>query len=486
MHKAMKSRLSRRNLLKAGAVAVSGVLLGACQPEVVEKVVEKEVTRVVKEEVEVEGTPQVVEKVITVVPEEPEETVTLNFLNRGGEYIAGVMDEQMSLYKETHPNIEFEINAVPGYSHQETLLMMISAGTGPDMWFDANRTTGMLTEKGVTLNLEPYFEADPNFNEDDFVENVWIAQTYRGDRWGIPWDSGAMYMTFNMDLFDEAGLDYPDPQEWLTWDDIVELAKPLTIDMDGNTANDPGFNPERVRQYGYLPAKGHGYWTYVHSNNGNVFAPDGTMPVDSPEFVETMNWLADLALVEHVSPTPSAEQATELDIRSGNVAMQHSGAWEIGRFNEAGLNWGMFQVPYSKTRVSYGHYSPLCVFSRSDHPDEAYEFCFFAGASKEGSNILVKLGMQQPIRKDLRDEFLNNEPPERKYLQVAYDAFENEETFRWPGDQIGSYWGGWYQLFIELWEPYKDQLWMGEVRWEDVASEVREKSEYVLENGELP
>src|SRR5690606_14509013 len=120
------------------------------------------------------------------------------------------------------------------------LLLMVSSGTAPDVWFDANRTTGPLTRAGITLNLEPFIEADPNFNEDDFVgPSVWTSVTYDGARWGLPWDSGAMCMAFNMDLFDQAGIEYPDPQTWLTWDEIIEMAKPLTIDLDGNTADSP-------------------------------------------------------------------------------------------------------------------------------------------------------------------------------------------------------------------------------------------------------
>ena len=135
------------------------------------------------------------------------EPITLNFFNRGGQFIENVMDQQMSLYREANPNIEFEINAVAGASHQEALLIMISAGTGPDMWFDANRTTGPLTRKGVTTNLEPYFEADPDFNEDDYVENVWIAQTYDGARWGHPLGQWARCSwRFNIDSFDEVGV----------------------------------------------------------------------------------------------------------------------------------------------------------------------------------------------------------------------------------------------------------------------------------------
>jgi multiple sugar transport system substrate-binding protein len=478
-----RKKLSRREFLRVSAVAGTGAIIAACtaaEPQVVEKIVTVEVEKEVEVEKIVKET-VVVEKEVMV-----QEPVTLNFFNRGGEFIAGVMDQQMKLYRETHPEINFEINAVAGASHQEALLIMIAAGTGPDIWFDANRTTGPLTRKGVTTDLEPFLEADPNFNEDDFVENVFIAQTYDGKRWGLPWDSGAMTMAFNIDLFDEAGIDYPDPQAWMTWDDIVELAKQLTFDLDGNTPNDSGFDPARVKQYGFAPDLGHGRPTYIWSNNAEIIAGDGTMPMDTPEFAEAMNWLADLGLKEYVSPSPAFQAAGEVSLQAGTVAMQHIGVWLLGRINEAGVNWGTFPVPYSKTKVSYGHYSPLCIFSKTKYPQEAYEFTFFATSSFDGQKILVDLGMQQPTRKDLREQFLSNPAlPEPQYRQVFYDAFENPETFRWPGDTIGSYYGGWFQNFLDYWGPYTDQLWIGDVRWEDIAAEVREGSEQILATGEI-
>lgn len=414
------------------------------------------------------------------------EAVTINFFNRGGAFIEGVMDTQMALYRESNPHVEFEINAVAGYSHQEALLLMISAGTGPDCWFDANRTTGMLTRKGVTTDLEPYLDADPTFDENDYVPNVWIAQTYDGKRWGLPWDSGAMCLGYDKDIFDAAGLDYPAPDVWMTWDDVLELALQLTIDLDGNKPGDSGFDPARVAQYGFKPGLGHGRYTYLWANDAEIVAEDGTMPMDSDEFVQTMNWLASLGLEHYVAPSPAYETAAPVDMRSKNLAMQHIGAWSIGRINAAEVNWGTTQVPYNTTPVSYGHYSPLCVFSRSKVQQEAYDFIQFACCSFDGQKILVDLGMQQPIRKDLREQFLNNpEGPDGPSRQVFYDAFENMDTFRWPGDTIGSYFGGWYQPLLDYWAPYNDQLFLGEVRWEDIAAEVRAGSEQILATGEL-
>lgn len=455
-----RSTLSRRSFLRAAGGGIVATALAAC------------------------AAAPVTESGESAAPSG--EAITLSFFNRGGQFIEEVMNEQMELYQESVDNVEFEINAVAGTNHQEALLLMVASGTSPDIWFDANRTTGPLTRKGLTLNLEPFLEADENFSEDDYVANAWSAQTYDGARWGLPWDSGAMTMMFNKDIFDEVGIEYPDPQAWMTWDELIELSKQLTLDLDGNTPNDSAFDPARVQRYGFIPSTGHGRQTYIWANNAEIIAGDGTMPMDTPEFIEAMNWLADLGLEHYVSPSPAFAAAGEITLQAGTAAMEHNGVWMLGRFNEAGVNWGTFQVPYKETRVSYGHYSPLCVHAETDYPQEAYDFTFFATCSFDGEKILVDRGMQQPIRKDLREQFLNNEaPPEQQYRQVFYDAFENEETFRWPGDTIGSYYGGWYQTLIDYWAPYLDRLWLGEIRWEDVATEVRQGSEQILETGEI-
>jgi len=414
------------------------------------------------------------------------EGVTLSFLNRGGQFIEDVMGQQMDLYRESNPDVTFEINAVAGASHQEMLLTMIASNTGPDIWFDANRTTGPLTRKGVTMNLEPFIETDKNWNDDDFVDNVFVAQTYDGARWGLPWDSGAMLIGFNIDLFAEAGIALPEVGYWSTWDDIVELGKQLTFDLDNNTPNDSGFDPARVRQYGFQADRGHGRQTYIWANDAEIIAGDGSMPMDSEAFIEAMNWMQDLGLKHFVAPSPAYEAAGEISIQSGTVAMQHIGAWSIGRINQAGINWGTIQVPYSKTKISYGHYSPLCIFSKTKYAQESYDFISWACLSHDGQAILVDLGMQQPVRKDLREVFLNdNDAPSKASRQAFYDAFENNETFRWPGDMIGSYYGGWYQTLLDYWGPYLDRFWLGEVRWEDIAAEVRVGSEKVLATGEI-
>jgi len=457
-----EKRLSRRTFLKSTALATAGMALAACvAPQA--------------------AAPQ------AGGAQPGKQAVKLHFFNRGGEYVFQTMDLQIAAFKKNQPDYDFEIDTVSGYSHQEALLNMLAAGNGPDCWFDSVRTTGMLARKGVVQEIDDFLSAEKSFKKEDFTENTFSCQTFDGKTWGIPWDSGALLIMYNKKLFDAAKVPHPDPKKWLTWDEIIELGKQLTIDLNGKTANDPGFDPKRVKQYGFMADTGHGRQTYIWSNNAEIINADMTMPIDSPEFTEAMNWLADLGLKHYVAPSAKYQTAQEITLTSGNVAMEHGGVWSMGEYLDAGVDLGMMQVPYSKKKTSYGQYSPMCVFKESKHKQEAFNFIYFCTADPVGQKIIIDRGQLQPTLKSLREEYLNgNPPPTRDERQLAYDVFENKDTYRWPGDKINSYWNGWYQYFIDLWGPYLTDLFIGNKRWEDIAPELRPKSEALLKTGEVP
>ena len=78
----MTRNVNRRTLLKMAGIGTASTVLAACQPKVVEKIVKETVVQkeVVKETVIVEGTPQVVEKIVVATSEPaPKEVVTVRF-----------------------------------------------------------------------------------------------------------------------------------------------------------------------------------------------------------------------------------------------------------------------------------------------------------------------------------------------------------------------------------------------------------------------
>ncbi len=102
-------RLSRRDFLKTSAMVSASVALAACvAPSASAPAGEA-------------GAPS-------------KEGVMIHFFNRGGEYVFQTMDLQIAEFKKTHPEYEFELNEVAGFSHQEALLNMLAAGNGPDCW----------------------------------------------------------------------------------------------------------------------------------------------------------------------------------------------------------------------------------------------------------------------------------------------------------------------------------------------------------------
>jgi len=463
----MSERFSRRAFLKTSALLTLGASLAACAPAS-------------------GGGSTAAPAAGTAAAAPGAEATHISFFNRGGEYVFQTMDLQIAEFKKTHPNWTFELNEVAGYSHQEALLNMLAAGNGPDCWFDSVRTTGMLARKGVVEPIDAYLEANQAFDINNFTENTFSCQTFDGKVWGIPWDSGAMLIFYNKDLFDQAKVEIPQPNAWMTWDQIIELGKQLTFDLSGKTPNDAGFDPGSVKQYGFADT-GHGRQTYMWSNGAEIINGDMTMPIDSPQFIEAMNWLADLGLKHYVAPTAKYQTAQEVTLNSKNIAMQHDGVWSMGEMINAGINVGMMQVPYSTKKATYGQYSPMCVFTGSKVKQQAFDFIYFCTADPAGQKIIVDRGQLQPTLKSLRDEYLNGKPPPTKAeRQLAYDVFENKDTYRWPGDKIKSYWNGWYQPMIDLWGPYLDDLFIGSKRWEDIAPELRPKAEAVLQTGEIP
>lgn len=100
-----------------------------------------------------------------------------------------------------------------------------------------------------------------------------------------------MGFAYNKDLFDKAGLPYPSAKAGeYTWDDMIADAKKLTV------ANDRG----KIDTFGVA---GYSTESAVWANGGDWTDGKGTITIDTPEFAQAMQFVADLSLVNKVSPS---------------------------------------------------------------------------------------------------------------------------------------------------------------------------------------
>ena len=113
-----------------------------------------------------------------------------------------------------------------------------------------------------------------------------------------------LILYYNKDMFDAANEPYPSADTPYTWDEFVAVAKRLTFDENGKHPGEEGFDPEKIVQYGAFVNN----WTWqmevwALSNGGAWFSEDGNeVLINSPEAIESIQKVADLALVEHVAP----------------------------------------------------------------------------------------------------------------------------------------------------------------------------------------
>ena len=172
-----------------------------------------------------------------------------------------VQEEVVADFNASQDDIELVLEIVPYDSARDTLATQIASGAGPDIvgpvgWGGSNGFYGQW------LDLTPYMgDFDTSVFDPALIE---FYQTEEGQV-GLPFAvfPGAMY--FIPAIFDEAGLNYP-PQtygekyvmpdgtevDW-NWETVTEIAKLLTVDVNGLNSTEEGFDPTQIVQVGYSP-----------------------------------------------------------------------------------------------------------------------------------------------------------------------------------------------------------------------------------------
>jgi multiple sugar transport system substrate-binding protein len=175
-----------------------------------------------------------------------------------------IQEEVVADFNASQDKIELVLEIVPYDSARDTLSTQIASGAGPDIvgpvgWGGSNDFYGQW------LDIAPYIQSS-GFDTSVFDPAlVKFYQTEEGQI-GLPFAvfPGAMY--FVPAMFDEAGLNYP-PQvygekyvfpdgreaDW-NWETVTEVAKLLTVDVNGLNATEEGFDRTQIVQVGYNPS----------------------------------------------------------------------------------------------------------------------------------------------------------------------------------------------------------------------------------------
>ena len=327
------------------AIMVLAVACGqAAEPEVVEvtrvvtEMQEVEVTRVVDGETETIIEEIEVTRVVEVEPEveeAPDPFAMVGDPSLEGTvtwYLGGDSDfyyEIADAFMEEYPGIEIEVMGTPWGEWSTRFVTMAAAGQMPDViWFIAGQPGLRLDVNNWAdqlVDLSPFME---EMGTDDFIsESLLDAATVDGRLVGLPYEFNNILLFYNKEMFDEAGLDYPN-EDW-TWDDLLEAGKVLTKE-DGS-------------QYGLVWSQFEDH--IVLAGGGTpMFNEDATAANYNTEAAKAAyDFVYDMYVAEGIAPRPGED--TGIGMETGTAAMQVHGNFFFNTLRGAEIPFGSTLIP---------------------------------------------------------------------------------------------------------------------------------------------
>jgi len=311
--------------------------------------------------------------------------------------------------------LEYEPGGSETSSYQDVLVAELEAGTAPDVFWIPGTDVARFASSGLILNLNDSAAADENYSQDNFYAGPmgFLTTPLAGQEgevlWGLPRDVSAFAIYYNADLFDEAGLDYPETG-W-TWDEFETAAN--EISALGDEINGFGMNAWWAN-WGY----------FVNAAGSSFFNEDYTAcGLNNDATVEGLNFAA--SMFENGTAVPWGTDS-EPPFLAGNVGMFMNGRWATpGTIANADFNWNVASLPVgpSGEQTNWLFWGAYVVNVNTAHPEEAWELVTrLTNADVQGQ--IASLGANIPSRAtdEALDLFLNTLPDSGVNNQAFVDG----------------------------------------------------------------
>lgn len=367
-------------------------------------------------------------------PAEPAQDVTtivywaLQGENGDNNLVRGVIDP----FHEQRSDVRVDMQEVPWDGYYEKYQTLSAAGQAPDIAFVSAAWIQDFARLGIALNLDPFIEKTgafgPEAEEDLFLSTLdGLRYPKGGSLYAVPYEWVTICFYYNKDIFDAAGEPYPSV-DW-TYDNVLEAAQRLTT-RDGDT----------VEQFGFIS-----HWDYsildsvLHANGGNILSEDYSGAVlDSPQNIETVQWMVDLIQQHGVAPLPAefTEGGPVTFFTSGRVAMAILGVWGIQSLREQdAFNWDIAMLPKGKEKQTAVQWpNQYAIAAKTPYPDAAFDFAMFAIRPDRPADT-IGIGKVPVVKSMAYSDVWREEgrPPEHKevILEMGELTVPLEMGFRW-------------------------------------------------------
>jgi multiple sugar transport system substrate-binding protein len=264
------------------------------------------------------------------------------------EQVAAAYEESFAEFSRQNPDVQVQLNVVPWSEYFVGLNLDVASGTAEDVYWINSANFGALADGGKLIDVGRELAGDVG----GWVPAAVEQYSRGGTLWGVPaLTDGRIVVYYNRAMVEAAGVDPAN----LTWhptdpaaDTFLPAARRLTLDSAGRSADQPGFDPGAITQYGFNAARDLQaiYFNFAGSNGGRIQAPDDTLTFTDPKTVEAFAYLVELINTHHVAPS-AADTNDNGDFSrdqflQGKMALFQSGTYNLKNIHDgATFEWGV-------------------------------------------------------------------------------------------------------------------------------------------------
>ncbi len=293
---------------------------------------------------------------------------TVNYLSftTGSEQL-DALEALIEVFESENPDVSISYNTADFGSYFTKLQTDFAAGNPPDV-FELNYENFVtFASRGTLLPLDDHMAASSAVDDTTFYPAALEAFARDGVQYGLPITFSTVLLVYNQELFDDAGVAYPD-DTW-TWDDVIAAADAITD------------APNRVWGIAQPVQFWEFYKTAAQAGGGLAVAP--TVQIDTPENREALHYLVDKIQVHGVMPS-DAEMSGVGDIDlfvNGQLGMIVTGIWMFDHFiTNADFAWDVAVEPGGANKATHFFSNAAVVANTTSVADAAWRWVEFLAA----------------------------------------------------------------------------------------------------------
>jgi multiple sugar transport system substrate-binding protein len=318
---------------------------------------------------------------------------------------AKAYEQSFADFTKANPNITVKTEVVAWADYFTKLRTDIAGGNAPDVFWLNNSNLAAYARNGNLVDVNAKLGADAASAWEPSV----VKQFTVDDKlWGVPQTSdGGIAVYYNKKLLADAGLKESDIAS-LAWspsggdNSLLTVAEKLTRDSSGKTADQTGFNPGKVTQWGYNAAYDlQAILLPFIGSNGGTYQNGDQFTFSNPKTVEAVSYLVDLINKYHVAPS-AANTNTNGDFSrdqflQGKIALFQSGLYNLANVaSGAKFDWGVVNLPKGPAgAVSVTNGVAAVGNAASKHEDATIKLMQWLG-SKDGNAAIGSTGANLP------------------------------------------------------------------------------------------